>query len=86
MKYYSPIDDNGSPGSFWCPECTIHTLEGFIACKDKVALTDINPENSPFYQCQVCGTDYRDYFNSEKVKEIPHSLSHAISNYSTLNR
>lgn len=46
------------PDGFYCPAC----IEQVVRDQDKktYAISLINPENSPKYECDLCKVDYRD--------------------------
>lgn len=49
----------GNPDGFFCPDCFkehCETTPGFLAG----TISMINPEDSPFYECNSCRKDYRD--------------------------
>lgn len=58
MNYKISYLDVGecNASGFYCEDCVIKEVKK----SEHIIYVDVNPENTPYYKCDMCGKDYRD--------------------------
>lgn len=57
------------PDGFYCAQCIEELI--YLEVKTISNTKEMNPENSPTYQCTMCRKDYRDEANPAETKYAP---------------
>jgi hypothetical protein len=80
MHFYSTLDVNNNPDSFFCPQCKEDVVNGLaIEGQPAPKLVKRSIKFSPFHHCQICEVAYQAFFKLTDSKANPPLDCHEIA-------